>query len=79
MPPRSPRLADEFPDEKLFVDVHGFTPGSQPAQPGEVLRMLLGALGVASGRIPDGLEERAALWRAELAPRQALVVLDNAA
>ncbi|MER7506250.1 hypothetical protein AB0L05_25615 [Nonomuraea pusilla] len=41
--------------------------------------MLLGALGVPAGRIPDRVEERAALWRAELAPRGALVVLDHAA
>lgn len=72
-------LTPEFPDCQLYVDLHGFTPGREPVAPSEALLALLRALGVPAGRIPDGLEERAALWRSELAGRQALVVLDNAA
>ncbi len=72
-------LTSEFPDCQLYVDLHGFTPGREPVDPCEALLTLLRALGVPAGRIPDELEERAALWRSELAGRHALVVLDNAA
>lgn len=73
------QLAAEFPDCQLYVDLHGFTPGRGPREPAEALLFLLRALEVPGGRIPDGLEERAALWRSELAGRRAVVVLDNAA
>jgi tetratricopeptide (TPR) repeat protein/transcriptional regulator with XRE-family HTH domain len=71
------QLAAEFPDCQLYVDLHGFTPGREPCEPGEALLVLLRALDVPGGRIPDGLDERAALWRSELAGRRAVVVLDN--
>jgi tetratricopeptide (TPR) repeat protein/transcriptional regulator with XRE-family HTH domain len=73
------RLTSLYPDGQLFLDLHGFTPGHDPVPPGEALRMLLAALGVAATRVPDGTEERAALWRSELAFRRAIAVLDNAA
>lgn len=72
-------LAAEFPDCQLYIDLHGFTPGREPREPGEALLILLRALDVPVGRIADTLEERAALWRSELAGRRAVVVLDNAA
>lgn len=72
-------LTPDFPDCQLYVDLHGFTPGREPVAPSEALLALLRALGVPAGRIPDGLEERAALWRSELAGQHAIVVLDNAA
>jgi hypothetical protein len=71
-------LADEFGDCQVFLDLHGFTPGREPLTPEEALRRLLGALDVPQPRIPAGTEECAALWRAELADRKAVVVLDNA-
>jgi transcriptional regulator with XRE-family HTH domain len=71
-------LAGEFGDCQVFLDLHGFTPGREPLTPEEALRRLLGALDVPESRIPAGTEERAALWRAELADRKAVVVLDNA-
>ncbi|GIG59766.1 hypothetical protein Lfu02_41380 [Longispora fulva] len=66
-------------DTRLYIDLHGFTPGREPVRSEEALRILLTALEVPAGRIPDSGEERAALWRAELAPRRAVVLLDNAA
>ncbi|GGN50317.1 tetratricopeptide (TPR) repeat protein/transcriptional regulator with XRE-family HTH domain [Actinoplanes campanulatus] len=72
-------LTADFPDGQLYLDLHGFTPGRERVEPAEALRVLLAALGVPPGRIPDGIAERAALWRSELAPRRALVLLDNAA
>jgi tetratricopeptide (TPR) repeat protein len=41
--------------------------------------VLLRQLGVPTERIPASMTERAALWRAELAGRRVLLVLDNAA
>lgn len=74
------RLADGFPDGQLYVDLHGFTEGRPPLDPDSALRMLLGALDVPSERVPqEGLEQLAACWRAELADRRVVVVLDNAA
>ncbi|MFI9767799.1 ATP-binding protein [Streptomyces sp. NPDC052415] len=74
------RLAARFPDAQLYVDLHGFTEGRPPLDPDSALRMLLGALDVPSERVPqEGLEQLAACWRAELAGRRAVVVLDNAA
>ncbi|GAA4877741.1 ATP-binding protein [Kitasatospora terrestris] len=73
------RLTAEFPGGQLYLDLHGFTPGREPLEPAEALRVLLSALGLPPGRIPDAVAERAALWRSELSTRRALVLLDNAA
>ncbi|MCX2950964.1 AfsR/SARP family transcriptional regulator [Lentzea sp. NEAU-D7] len=72
------RLASRFPDAQLFVDLHSYTAGVAPRTPSDALLELLTALGVPAQDIPDGLDARAARWRAELAHRKALVVLDNA-
>jgi DNA-binding SARP family transcriptional activator/tetratricopeptide (TPR) repeat protein len=72
------RLASRFPDAQLFVDLHSHTAGVEPRTPSDALLALLTALGVPAQSIPDGLDARAARWRAEMAHRKALVVLDNA-
>jgi DNA-binding SARP family transcriptional activator len=73
------RLAGHYRDAQLFIDLHGHTSGQAPATPAAALDTLLRALGVAADRIPREPDARAALWRAELAGRAVLVVLDNAA
>lgn len=73
------RLAERYPDAQLFIDLHGHTPGQPPIAPLTALDTLLRALGVPGERIPADLDARAALWRAELAARSVLVLLDNAA
>jgi len=73
------RLAGRYPDVQLFVDLHGYSEGYLPLDPAAALGVLLGELGVPGQRIPDGPSDRAALWRAELAGRRALIVVDNAA
>jgi DNA-binding SARP family transcriptional activator len=72
-------LADRFPDRQLFVDLHGHTPGQQPADPAGVLAALLAADGVDPRYLPAGLDGRAAMWRDRMAGRRALLILDNAA
>jgi tetratricopeptide (TPR) repeat protein/transcriptional regulator with XRE-family HTH domain len=72
-------LSDAFADGQFFLPMHGHTPGRRPVDPAEALASLLLAAGVAAGRIPSALDDRAALWRDQLAGRRALLVLDDAA
>jgi transcriptional regulator with XRE-family HTH domain len=55
------RLACRFPDGNLFLDLHGFTPDTEPTKPEAALGSLLCGLGVPGHRIPSGLDARAAL------------------
>ncbi|WP_052684319.1 AfsR/SARP family transcriptional regulator [Lentzea aerocolonigenes] len=71
------RLRDRFPDGQLFVRLNGA--GGSPREPAEVLAELLLALDAHVSTIPDGVEARSAAFRARLADRAMLVVLDDAA
>jgi tetratricopeptide (TPR) repeat protein/transcriptional regulator with XRE-family HTH domain len=73
------RLSEHYPDGQLFLDLHGYTESMAPVEPGDALERVLRALGVPGAQIPDGLDDRAALYRSRLADRKMLVVLDNAA
>lgn len=72
------QLSPKFPDGQLFVDLHGYTQGTRPRTSAEALALLLRALGVPPARIPQDVDERAALYRQRLADTRTLVVLDNA-
>lgn len=72
------QLSPKFPDGQLFVDLHGYTQGTRPRTSAEALALLLRALGVPPARIPEDVDERAALYRQRLADTRTLVVLDNA-
>ncbi|MEV0298754.1 BTAD domain-containing putative transcriptional regulator [Nocardia sp. NPDC050710] len=72
------RMTDRFPDGGLFIDLQGHTPGSRPIDPGAALELLLRQLGIPADRIPMPDADRGAMWRAELATRALVVVLDNA-
>ncbi|MDT3398470.1 AfsR/SARP family transcriptional regulator, partial [Streptomyces sp. B1866] len=67
-----------FPDGQLYVDLQGAGPNPVAAEPEAVLGAFLRALGTAESAIPDGLDERAALFRSTLDGRRVLVLLDNA-
>lgn len=71
------QLRPAFPDGQLYVNLRG--PDGQLLQPGDVLAELLMELGVARAAIPERLDQRAARYRAQLADRRILVVLDSAA
>jgi tetratricopeptide (TPR) repeat protein len=73
------RIADRYPNGQLFIDLHGYTLGVDPVEPGEALEYLLRGLGVPGPQIPAGLDQRAALYRTRLADQRMLIVLDNAA
>ncbi|WP_245849254.1 AfsR/SARP family transcriptional regulator [Lentzea kentuckyensis] len=72
------RFAQDYHD-RLFIDLHGHASSQRPVTAMAALDTLLRALGVPPDRIPQDPDARAALWRAELATRSVLVVLDNAA
>ncbi|NJP68041.1 AfsR/SARP family transcriptional regulator [Streptomyces spiramenti] len=67
---------DHFPDGQLYADLRGESAG--PADPTAVLAAFLRALGAPEATIPEGRDERAALYRSLLDRRRVLVLLDNA-
>lgn len=73
------QVVDRFPDGQLYADLRGTTTGRAPVQPVAVLGRFLRALGLAATEIPGEEEEAAAVFRARVANRRLLVVLDNAA
>jgi DNA-binding SARP family transcriptional activator/tetratricopeptide (TPR) repeat protein len=72
------RLAERYPDGRLFCDLHAHTAGAAPVTAAAALERLLRMLGVPPEEVPADLDGRSARWRAELAARRVLVVLDNA-
>ncbi|MGH3761087.1 helix-turn-helix domain-containing protein [Actinophytocola sp.] len=72
------RVAEDFRDGQLYVDLRGFAPGDAPARPGEVVRGFLNALGVQPDRIPLEPAAQTGLYRSLLADKRVLIVLDNA-
>ncbi|WP_066375589.1 AfsR/SARP family transcriptional regulator [Herbidospora mongoliensis] len=69
-------LHDTFPDGQLYADLRGY--GKEPTPPETALAAFLRALGIPVDVIPDGLADRAALFRSLLGDRRMLVLLDNA-
>jgi DNA-binding SARP family transcriptional activator len=69
-------VAGHFADGQLFADLHGGA--AYPVGPMQVLERFLRALGVPGSQIPEGLDERAEVYRNLLAGRRMLVVLDDA-
>ncbi|MEU6270937.1 BTAD domain-containing putative transcriptional regulator [Streptomyces populi] len=71
------RLAAAFPGGQLYADLRGFGAG-EPRTPFDVLGRFLMDLGVGGRSLPEDVDDRAALYRAVLADRRVLIVLDNA-
>src|SRR5262249_58707367 len=46
------RVAPQFPNRQLYVNLRGFDPGGQPAGPAEAVRGFLDALGGPAAGIP---------------------------
>jgi tetratricopeptide (TPR) repeat protein len=72
-------LRDRFPDGQFFLDLHAYTAGHRPMEPGDALFALLSASGVEPSQIPAGVDERATVWRSRMAGLRILLILDNAA
>ncbi len=74
---RAARLASaNFPDGQLYLNLAATS--DEPRDPGLMLAEALRALSIAGSAIPNGLAERAALYRSLLVDRRMLVVLDDA-
>ncbi|APE19922.1 MULTISPECIES: AfsR/SARP family transcriptional regulator [Streptomyces] len=71
------RVSEAFPDGALYADLRGYcVHGARTAN--ELLARFLSDLGVHHDTLPDDTDDRALLFRAALAERRVLLVLDNA-
>jgi len=71
------RIAADFPDGQLYLDLRGFDPGGRQLRPAEALTTLLRAMDV----VVPGSEDLAVLgarFRSMVANRRMIIVLDNA-
>ncbi|MGX2995511.1 BTAD domain-containing putative transcriptional regulator [Streptomyces sp. JNUCC 64] len=68
---------DVFPDGQLYADLRGFGAGS-PRPAHDLLARFLTDLGVPARTLPQDTDDLAALYRATLAERRVLLLLDNA-
>ncbi|MGM1064816.1 BTAD domain-containing putative transcriptional regulator [Saccharothrix sp. Mg75] len=66
----------QFPDGLVYLDLRGFDPHQEPLSTSRAVDSLLDGLGV--GPPPSGLDVRLALYRATVADRRMLVILDGA-
>jgi DNA-binding SARP family transcriptional activator/transcriptional regulator with XRE-family HTH domain len=72
------RVASQFPDGQLFINLRGFGPSGAPVTATEAVQDFLVALGVAPARIPTDRDRQAGLLRSLLVGQRMLIVLDNA-
>ena len=72
------RVAGQFADGQLYINLRGFDPVGTPVTPAEAVCGFLGALGVPAERIPPDADAQAGLYRSLVAGRKMLIMLDNA-
>jgi DNA-binding SARP family transcriptional activator/tetratricopeptide (TPR) repeat protein len=72
------RVAGQFPDGQLFLNLRGYDPSGSPVQPADAIGHMLASLRVPADRIPAPVDAQIGLYRSLLAGRRMLVVLDNA-
>jgi DNA-binding SARP family transcriptional activator/tetratricopeptide (TPR) repeat protein len=72
------RIAADFPDGQLYVNLRGFDADANAMDPAEAVRGFLDSFGVPPQRVPATLATQAGLYRSIVANRRVLVVLDNA-
>jgi DNA-binding SARP family transcriptional activator/tetratricopeptide (TPR) repeat protein len=71
--------AAQYPDGTFYLNFHTHDPGLPTLAAAEALHRLLRMLTAPATRIPDAIGEGAALLRAQLSRRRAIVILDDAA
>ncbi|MEU8821564.1 BTAD domain-containing putative transcriptional regulator [Actinoplanes sp. NPDC048796] len=72
------RLAPDYPDGQLYLNLRGFDPAGRPTPPLEALTTLLESVGVDPASVGDSLDARSARFRSAVADRKMIVLLDNA-
>ena len=71
-------ISDQYPDGTYYLNLHSHDPGHPSLDADEALRRLLRMLTAPATPIPDAFSECAALLRAQLSRRRAIVILDDA-
>ena len=71
-------ISGQYPDGMFYLNLHTHDPGIRRSTPTEALHRLLRMLTAPATPIPDAFSERAALLRAQLSRRRAVVILDDA-
>jgi DNA-binding SARP family transcriptional activator/tetratricopeptide (TPR) repeat protein len=71
------RVAGRYPDAQLYLNFRAHDQQREPLTPSDALCELLTQLYGPTARIPVTLNERAELWRAEMACRRAVLVFDD--
>lgn len=69
---------DRFPDGRLYVNLHGFSPSTPAADPRGAVHDFLIALGMDKKAVPASAEAQTGMYRSLLAGRRMLILLDNA-
>jgi tetratricopeptide (TPR) repeat protein len=72
------RVADRFPDGLLYVNLRGHDP-ERAMPPADAVAVFLRACGLTGREIPADLGARVTRYRAEVADRRMLILIDNAA
>ncbi|MEO3891811.1 BTAD domain-containing putative transcriptional regulator [Nonomuraea sp. B5E05] len=72
------QVANHYGDGRLYVDLHGSTPGVKALEPAEALSRMLRSLGVGSSAIPADTDEAAARLRTLTERKRILLLLDDA-
>ena len=72
-------VSGQYPDGRALPQLPQPRPGHPSLDAAEALHRLLQMLTGPAAQIPESLSERAALWRAQLSRRRAVVILDDAA
>jgi DNA-binding SARP family transcriptional activator/tetratricopeptide (TPR) repeat protein len=69
----------QYPDGVIYLNLQSHDPDGPSLDPAEALHHLLRKLSVPAEQIPSATSARAALWRAHLSRRCAVVILDDVA
>ncbi len=72
------RHREHFTDRRLHVPLHAHGDEQNRLDTGRALAFLLTGDGVRPRALPEGAEQRAALWRSRMAGKRVLLVLDDA-
>jgi tetratricopeptide (TPR) repeat protein len=71
------RSAAAYPDGRIYLDLKGFAEPGTPLTAEETVRILLDCFGIPEHQMPATAAGRVALYRAVLADKRVLIVLDN--
>ena len=72
------RLAAEFPDGQLYVNLRGADPAARPVEPAAVLARFLRSLGVGAPAESPDAAELSARFRSATTDKRLLILLDDA-